>query len=325
MTKKRKATKKAATARSARRSKTPARMSERTAVAVATNPRRSVVERISAMAEAPLAATENEDSLREVLDVLLNAEENTQVRLAALQTLQAASFGAPAFVSIRGDFLAALRQVAEDPDPELRQRALGVLARAKDGFAQKKLIEGLRSPEKALVSPEKALQLLSYDVHAEAYPVARSIVSKPPNTAAKREALRLLAADAGTAPVFEKILRDKTESLEIRQTAAAALRALKPDKLQAYAREALLDPGESEQIQATSLTALTQFGDEATLADSPNLLKRAERLSAGAASHEVKQSARRFLSKYRSTKEGVSHGPRSSSERAIRTSVRSAG
>ena len=74
--------------------------------------------------------------------------------------------------------------------------ALGILMRDKDGFAQKKLLDGLKDPAKALVPPEKALQLLSYDVHADAYEVARDIVKKPPNDDAKREALRLLAADA---------------------------------------------------------------------------------------------------------------------------------
>ena len=112
---------------------------------------------------------------------------------------------------------------------ELRQRVLGILAREKDAYAQKKLLEGLRKPEKALLPPEKALQLLSYDVHADAYPVAREIVEHPPNPLAKREALRLLAADAASAPIFEKLVRDKNESVELRQLGAAALHALKPE------------------------------------------------------------------------------------------------
>jgi hypothetical protein len=45
-----------------------------------------------------------------------------------------------------------------------------------------------------------------------------------PNEDAKREALRLLAADAKSAPIFEKLLRDKAKR-EIRQVSAAALQA----------------------------------------------------------------------------------------------------
>jgi hypothetical protein len=236
--------------------------------------------------------------LQEVLEVLSNKEEPTQVRLAALQTIQAASFGSIAFEAVRGDYIAALRRVAQDPDAELRQRTLGILAREKDGFAQKKLLEGLQNPEKALVPPEKALQLLSYDVHSDAYPVARQIVNNPPNTAAKREALRLLAADATAAPDFEKVLRDKDETPENRQVSAAALQSLRPERLQAYAREALLDSSEHDEIRATSLSALTQFGDAEALGKDEKLQKHVDKLS-GKASPKVKQGARQFLKKYR--------------------------
>ncbi len=258
---------------------------------------RSVKERVAAMVEAPLAVCENDENLQATLGVLRNQDEPVEVRLAALQALQAASFSVLVFESCRGDYIATLREIVKDPDPELRQRVLGILARENDGFAQKKLLEGLQNPEKALVPPEKALQLLSYDIHADAYPVAREIVSKPPNATARREALRLLAADATAAPMFEKILLDKDESPEIRQISASALHALKPEKLQAHAREILLDTSEQDEVQAMSLTALTQFGDDEAVAKDEALLKRVDRLK-GEASTKVKQGARRFLSKY---------------------------
>jgi HEAT repeat protein len=271
--------------------------SARSALSVGTNTRRTAKERIAALAEAPLAVCESDKDLQAMLNVLRNQDEPVEVRLAALKSLQAASFSVIAFESCRGDYLATLRQVAEDPNPELRQRALGLLARKKDGFAQKKLLEGLKNPDKALVPPEKALQLLSYDVHAEAYSAARAIVNKPPNDDARREALRLLSADASAAPLFEKLLLDKNELREIRQIAASALHALKPEKLQEHAREILLDKSDYDDIKATSLTALTQFGDEA-LGKDKALLKSVDRFSVGKALSKYKQSARRFLSKY---------------------------
>lgn len=289
MAKKRQATKRSTSARRPKRS-------ARSAMAVATNARKTVKERVAALAEVPVAVCASDENLQAVLKVLRDKDEPVNVRLAALKSLQTASFSVVAFESCRGDYIGTLREVAEDSDPQIRQRVLGILAREKDGYAQRKLLEGLQHPEKALVPAEKALQLLSYDVHAEAYPIARSIVSKPPNAAAKREALRLLAADASAAPVFEKILRDKDELAEIRQISASALQALKPEKLQAHAREMLLDTSEYDDIQATSLTALTQFGGEAVAKDEA-LMKRVDRLR-GKASTKVKQSARRFLDKY---------------------------
>jgi hypothetical protein len=285
------------TAKAARKTKAAAKRSPRAAFSFAMKAGGTVRERVQAIAQSPLSVCESDKNLQAMLKVLRSRDEPIKVRLAALQSLQAASFSVVAFESCRADYIAALREVVEDTDMELRQRVLGILAREKDGFAQKKLIEGLQNPEKALLPPEKALQLLSNDVHAEAYAAAREIVSKPPNETAKREALRLLAADAKSAPVFEKILMDKEETADNRQISAAALQALKPDKLQERAREILLDKSEYDEIQATSLTALTQFGDDEAIAKDEALLKSVDRMS-DEASTKVKQNARRFLSKY---------------------------
>lgn len=300
--KKRKAAKSSTKRKAAKSSKSAAKkgaanLSARGAMSIATSGRKSVEARAAALSEAPQAVLESDEHLQSVLGILRDQDEPASVRMAALKTLQAASFSAAEFESCRPDYIATLRQLAEDPHLELRQRVLGILAREKDGSVQKKLLEGLQNPEKALVAPEKALQLLSYDVHADAYSAARAIVSRPPNPTARREALRLLSADATAAPMFEKLLRDKDELAEIRQLSASALQSLKPEKLQAHAREMLMDKSEYDEIQATSLTALAQFGDEEAVAKDEALLKSVDRMS-GKASAKVKQSARRFLSKH---------------------------
>jgi hypothetical protein len=294
MTTKRKAAK---TSKSAK--KPTARRSARGALSIATNAKKTVNQRVAAMSDLPLAVTDGEENLLAMMKVVKDQDEPIKVRLAALQSIQAASFSSAAFESCRSEWIATLRKVAEDPDPELRQRVLGILAREKDGFAQKKLLEGLKNPEKALVPPEKALQLLSYDVHAEAYSAARAIVGNPPSDDARREALRLLAADATSAPLFEKLLRDKDELREIRQISASALHVLNPEKLQEHARAMLLDTSEYEDIQATSLTALSQFGDDEAVSKDKALLKSVDRLSEKGKSTKYKKSARQFVSRYR--------------------------
>jgi len=295
MTTKKKAAK---SSKSTGKSKPGAMRSTRAAMSVATNAHGTVKERVAALAEVPLAVCESDKDLQAVLNVVRNKEEAVEVRLAAMDTLATAAFSVIAFESCRKDYIATLREVAVDPDPQIRESALGLLAGLKDGFAQKKLLDGLKNPDKALVPPEKALQLLSYDVHAESYAVARDIVSNPPSTDARREALRLLAADATSAPLFEKLLRDKDELREVRQISASALHALKPEKLQEHAREMLLDTSEYEDIQATSLTALTQFGDDEAVGKDKVLLNSVDRLSNKAKSARYKKSARQFVSKY---------------------------
>ena len=241
-------------------------------------------------------STAGERQLASLMTVLCDRSAPIDARLAALERLGAARFASPAFPSSQGDYIAALRKVADDPDYELRQRVLGILAREKDSFAQKRLLEGLRDPAKALVPPEKALQLLGYDVHAEAYPMAREIAAHPPNPMAKREALRLLAADAASAPMFETLLRDKREDLEIRQLSAAALLALRPDTLQAHARDIVLDSSEPDAMQQTSLTALTQFGPPEIAADRA-LMDRIDQLSRRG-SAEIQDSAQKLRARF---------------------------
>jgi hypothetical protein len=267
------------------------------AFSIATNNQKAVQDRVAALAQAPLAVCDSDENLQKILGILRDVDEPSEVRMAALQSLQAASFSVVAFESCLGEYRAALRKVALDTNPELRQRALGLLAQQKDGFAQKKLLEGLQNPEKALVPPEKALQLLSYDVHAAAYKAARSILDNPPNPTARREALRLLATDATAAPMFEKILLDKDELRENRQISASALNGLDPQKMQTLARNIVLDSADYDDIKATSLTALAQFGDTSALAADQTLRQSVARMTTQGSSN-LQQSATQFLSKY---------------------------
>jgi hypothetical protein len=303
--------KKRSAGKTSRRAATPAKAAQKNAtkkkttkyaapargtIAIATNKRAAMAERLAAIATLRLGTPGSDRALESLIEILRDKEEPIAVRLRALQALGAAAFGSPSFPAIARDYTAALREVATDPDPELRQQVLGILARDKDGFAQQKLLDGLRDRAKALVPPEKALQLLAYDIHAEAYPIAREIVNHPPNETAKREALRLLGADPGAVPIFERILRDKTETPEIRQVSAAALHGLDPNRLQAQVREIVLDPSEHDEMRETGLTAITQLAPAAVAQDT-QLMTRVAQLSAEG-TEPVKQSARQLLGKY---------------------------
>ena len=115
----------------------------------------------------------------------------------------------------------------------------------------------------------------------------------------KREALRLLAADATAAPMFEKLLRDKNELREIRQISASALHALEPEKLQEHAREILLDKSDYDDIKATSLTALQQFGDDEALGKDKALLKSVIGFASARRRRSTSRRPGRFLEQVR--------------------------
>jgi hypothetical protein len=128
--------------------RTAKKVSSRAAMSVATNVDKTAKQRVAAITSAPLAVVESDKDMQAMLAVLGNTDEPIAVRLAALQALQSASFSVVAFESGRGDYVATLRKVATDPDPELRQRVLGILMRDKDGFAQKNILDGLKDTTK---------------------------------------------------------------------------------------------------------------------------------------------------------------------------------
>lgn len=263
----------------------------------AADPGATVKARVAALGEVTRTMCDDDAAFRAVLDLLQDPATPAPVRLAALQALQAASFSVVGFGPRRGDYLAALRVVATDADPELRQRVLGLLARESDPHAQQLLLEGLSNPRTALVSPEKALQLLSYDPHSESYAAARKVVSKPPSATARREALRLLAGDANSVPIFEKVMADKSETPEVRKLSALALNTLAPAALQANARRIVLDDDEDPDMRATCLTALTDIGDDATTAKDQALYRGVDAIRSNSKG-ALQKGAKRFLAKF---------------------------
>lgn len=244
-----------------RKSKSPA-----SPLAVALDAQTRTKQRVDAVMALGWGVCADKATFRAVLDLVKDPATPGELRHAALSTLQAATFSAKAFAPYRAEYLAAMRALRTDEDAEMRQRSFGILAREHDADTQAMLIEGLQDHEKAMLPPEKALQLLSYDVHAGAYDMARHIAQSPPNEHARVEALRVLAADGESAGMFEEILRDKGETTKIRQLAATALNQLAPQRLQLCARDLTLDEAESDAMRSMGLTALAHFGNAQALA-----------------------------------------------------------
>jgi uncharacterized protein (UPF0147 family) len=237
----------------------PAKAS-RDALKVALDGKQSTKARIKAAADIA-GMLVGKESFKSVLDLVTDAELPSKLRFAALEAIQAAVFNVQEFEAHRATYLARLRKLREDPDPEMRTRVMGILAREQDAGTQELLVKGLENPTEALIPPEKALQLLGNDIHAGLYGIARRIADDPPNALARREALRILASTSESAGYFEGILRDKAEPTPIRQLAAGSLNQLAPQRLQAAARDMALDEAEDIDVKSLSLTALTNFGN----------------------------------------------------------------
>jgi HEAT repeat protein len=229
------------------------------------------------------------------IGLLKDKSEPAIVRQAALRILKQSSFRVAIFNPKRPEYLAALREIIDDEDTTLREQALEVLAQEKDEYAQRRLLEGLEDPSKALVPPAKAIQLLGYDVHTEYYPILRDIVKKPPSAKAKQEAVRLLAGDPGSKAMLADILNDKSETSKVRNISAIALQSLAPDEFQEQAKRIVLDDDEDDNLRATSINALTHFADPNTLSQDADLTKHVEQLQEKSSSKQLKSAATRYV------------------------------
>lgn len=221
-----------------------------------------------------LALDTGAKALRQALDILGDTDETPSRRMEALRVLQAATFADKQFDAVRADYTATLRKLVHDPHADLRQRALGLLARNRDDFAQTTLLEGLRHPDKAVVAAGDALAYLSYNQHAGVQSIARQLFKESKDHVVREQALRVMASDPASRAAIRTALADKNEPVSIRQMSAAALNALDPQALQDWAGKAVLDKNESEDIVATGLTAMNQFGDTERMSGNAALRKR---------------------------------------------------
>ncbi|QDT97289.1 HEAT repeat domain-containing protein [Gimesia aquarii] len=278
----------------AKKTKTP--RTTKQVLALVKDRKKTVNDRIQALSEMSIAVCDKKSALEGVINILTDVDEEFEVREEALRTLQAASFSVVRFESSRPAYVAALRKVAKDENEALREQAFEILAAQQDGQVQRNLIKGLKDPNKAKIAPERALQLLAYDSHADAYDVARHIFDDPPSKEAKREALRLLSSDSKAVKIFSKVLRDKAESTEVRQICAAALHSLEPKTLYRQAKQIVLDKTDSDNLHATCLSALTYFNEK--LSDKDGKLVDHVRELKTKASSKVKKRASAFLKRF---------------------------
>jgi hypothetical protein len=135
----------------------------------------------AALQAMSLEVDDHPELIDTLLEYLVDAGKTPDRRLAVLNVLQEISFRMVGFPAKRPDYLAALRSIIEDPDSQLRRVAIGILAREKDDYVQRRLVEGLEGTSKALVPAAKAIQFLAYDVHSEYFGIAKRIVEKPPS------------------------------------------------------------------------------------------------------------------------------------------------
>lgn len=266
------------------------------AVAVVRDSGADIQLKAAALQLISLDIDKNPELFGPLLELLRDGTAPPDARIAVLNLMQQISFGAASFQAIRPDYLATLRSIIADPDAQLREQAISILAQHKDEYVQRRLIEGLEGHSAPLVPVAKALQCLGYDLHAEYFPLLRRIIEDPPRRAAKEEAIRLLAADPDAADLLISILQDRSESTEVRKLSAIALQTAAPDRFAQQVRQIVLEDDE-EELHVVFITALTYFPSPPETGEDSELTARIEQLRTESASPQMRQAATTFLSR----------------------------
>ena len=229
------------------------------ALRVARNRKAAAAERVAALHAAAPSLRNDEAFVLLLLELAGDTTESPELRAGVLRLLRQLRFSSVVLNENRARYIETLRPIMDDPDPTLREDAIGMLAQAKDEYVQTRLVDSLTS-DTALGAPlEKTIQFLGYDIHAAQFPALRRMAQSGPTAEARREAVRLLASDPESKDVLRDILRDKREDQQVRRASANAYMALDPVGFEQEARAIVADEGEDSDVRAASLSALAHF------------------------------------------------------------------
>ncbi len=212
--------------------------------------------RAAAMQGLVSVIARNEDLLDKVMQILNDESASLIMRNAAMAVLKSNSFSSIILLTKLPKYNDILRNLIDSNELSLKTPALEELAQKKDGYVQKRLLEGLENPTKEITEPENAIQLLSYDLHAEHFPILRKIAENPPNKASQKEALRNLAVDPKSKELFVKILEDETKDPEVRHISAASLKIQDPKQMERISKKLITKDNENEELKTALLNTL---------------------------------------------------------------------
>lgn len=195
----------------------------------------------------------SEGLYQKALDILADDGQATEARQNALDILATGLFTGSEFGGVLPNFKVSLVEIAEKQSnpQELRHTALETLISLKDENARTLLIDGLKDPQKAALSPASALELLSRDDHSSVSSLAQEIFEKTHDVATRKQAIRIMSADPSTKELLVGTLRNVDEFREVRRASAVALRSLDEDVFNSEAESILADESDFPDIKST--------------------------------------------------------------------------
>jgi hypothetical protein len=229
-----------------------------------------------------------------VLRLLKNKNLSADLRKAAFNCIQTVRFSSPVIAGLQTQITDAFKSLVEDKNQKIRESVITYLAQQKDEFVQRKLLEGITEPAKALLPEEKAVHLLGYDIHAGIYPTLRSIVEKSSNNYSRMEAIHILGSEPDARDLLLKVYNNKKERFGVRKNSLMALKMYHPEEFNTVAAATAVDSNENANIRAVSINALAHSNSENAY-NNPAVAEHLRKISSKTAPEALSKAAAYYL------------------------------
>jgi len=218
--------------------------------------------RILSMMSLITEIANNNQLLSDIFAIIKNENEVIQLRRQALQALISLNFTSVKLSTRRSEFHTILRELIKDDDKKIRNTSFQILCASGDEYAQRKLLEGLKDNDKALLDPATSIRYLGYDIHAGHLNTIHQVLLSPPNEKTKIAAIRQLGSHAESRNIMVELMKNNEENIQVRKICAATLSINDQEKFEANVTDIILNEKEDESLRAYSIRALTNISSQ---------------------------------------------------------------
>ncbi|WP_281631550.1 tyrosinase family protein [Flavobacterium luteolum] len=212
--------------------------------------------RVLALSKLTQVISVDEDEIKYILGLVANTKVHPDLRKQAFRTIQILAFSSPIFPLLKPEVIETFRGLIRDNNIEIRKLACGYLAKNKDEFIQRNLLNGIKNPAEAFLPEDLAVHLLGYDDHAAIYPELRKILEHSSNNDSRSEAAFLLAGDPLAQSLLLNVANNSKERFDVRKNSMLSLKEQNSNGFLKIAKDIILDNNENDQIRTLTIKTI---------------------------------------------------------------------
>lgn len=191
--------------------------------------------------------------IEDLFSWLADPSTPAKLRRSVADVLNGVMFSSFTMHAKHTEYLTVLGDLLRDSDEDLRRLAFSTLIVYGDDKAEQLLLQGLESPEQALLSPVESIRILGLNLEGDAFPVLHQVLLNPPDDDSRLEAVRLLGSYKLSRNTILDIVDDSDESVGIRLAALQTLSANAPDQFASYTMKLVADEDAAESLRTYAI------------------------------------------------------------------------